>query len=186
MQSVNMWCASRSKQDNRVTSKGARRRAQSAAALICAEPCLSTFSTLLSRAGLVEDLESDGPFTIVSPTNAAFARAKHELHWLLDDELLIDVMEFHVLLGAFRPEPLRTQRIVRTLQGEATTLSGSRDRLTIGRARIHRSIPVANGTICIADGILSPQFGQPRGTRRALRWRRFATDELFVRAAPNV
>lgn len=154
------------------------RRAGSAAAFIDAEGCLSIYAALVRRSGLAEDLDQDGPFTVVAPSDQAFlALGRLGLQWLLrDEELLVDVMEFHVLIGeaSFDTSARRTS-LVRTLQGEAITCASSDGRGFLGQARVLRAVLVSNGAVCISDAVLSPRFGQARGSSRSLRWQRFVT-----------
>jgi uncharacterized surface protein with fasciclin (FAS1) repeats len=41
---------------------------------IVLDPTLKTFTKLVARAGMIEKLKSDGPFTILAPNDAAFAK----------------------------------------------------------------------------------------------------------------
>jgi len=84
------------------------------------------------------------------------------------------VMEFHVLVGeaSFAISDRRTS-LARTLQGEATTCALSDGRGSVGNARVLRAVRVSNGVVCISDAVLSPKFGQARGSSHALRWQRF-------------
>jgi len=59
---------------------------------------LSTLVSALQQAGLDDDLEGDGPFTVFAPTNAAFQNIDAgELTG--DDDLLEEVLTYHVVAG---------------------------------------------------------------------------------------
>ncbi len=62
---------------------------------------LSTLVTAVKAAGLVETLQSDGPFTVFAPTNAAFeALPEGVLEMLLKPEnkdQLTAVLRYHVI-----------------------------------------------------------------------------------------
>jgi uncharacterized surface protein with fasciclin (FAS1) repeats len=65
-------------------------------------PLLSTLVTAVSEAGLVDTLNSDGPFTIFAPVNDAFAAipAADLDAVLADQELLTSILTYHVVAGA--------------------------------------------------------------------------------------
>jgi uncharacterized surface protein with fasciclin (FAS1) repeats len=64
-------------------------------------PLLSTLVTAVSEAGLVDTLNSDGPFTIFAPVNDAFAAipAADLDAVLADQELLTSILTYHVVAG---------------------------------------------------------------------------------------
>ena len=64
-------------------------------------PLLSTLVTAVTQAGLVDTLNSDGPFTIFAPTNDAFAAIPaDDLDAVLaDQELLTSILTYHVVAG---------------------------------------------------------------------------------------
>ena len=66
----------------------------------------STLVTAVKAAGLVETLQSDGPFTVFAPTNAAFAKLPDgTVSSLLQPEnkrLLTKVLTYHVVKGEFK------------------------------------------------------------------------------------
>ncbi|HSP27650.1 MAG TPA: fasciclin domain-containing protein, partial [Ilumatobacteraceae bacterium] len=64
-------------------------------------PLLSTLVTAVTEAGLVDTLNSDGPFTIFAPTNDAFgAIPAADLEAVLaDQELLTSILTYHVVAG---------------------------------------------------------------------------------------
>ena len=64
-------------------------------------PLLSTLVTAVTEAGLVDTLNSDGPFTIFAPVNDAFAAIPEEdlAAVLADKELLTSILTYHVIAG---------------------------------------------------------------------------------------
>ncbi len=64
-------------------------------------PVLSTLVTAVTAAGLVDTLNSDGPFTIFAPTNDAFAAIPPaDLEAVLaDTDLLTSILTLHVIAG---------------------------------------------------------------------------------------
>ena len=64
-------------------------------------PLLSTLVTAVTEAGLVDTLNSDGPFTIFAPVNDAFAAIPEDdlAAVLADKELLTSILTYHVIAG---------------------------------------------------------------------------------------
>ncbi len=58
----------------------------------------STLVSALSRVNLVETLQSDGPFTVFAPTNAAFAALGVDLATISDEDLT-NILLYHVIGG---------------------------------------------------------------------------------------
>ncbi len=59
----------------------------------------STLVSALERVNLVSILESDGPFTVFAPTNAAFSALGVDLATISDDDLT-EILLYHVIGGA--------------------------------------------------------------------------------------
>lgn len=66
----------------------------------CGNPDFSTLVTAVTEAGLVDTLNSEGPFTVFAPTNAAFDAlgADAIASVLADKELLTSILTYHVVL----------------------------------------------------------------------------------------
>ena len=69
----------------------------------------TTLVAAVKAAGLVETLQSDGPFTVFAPTNAAFAKLpKEAVANLLKPEnkaALTSVLTYHVVAGKIDSKP---------------------------------------------------------------------------------
>ncbi len=101
-----------------------------------ATPDLSSLVAALIQAdaGLVELLQTDGPFTVFAPTNQAFADLLDALgddYNSLDDfdtaeekTLLADILKYHVIAGtAAKSSDLSDGQIIETAQGESITIN---------------------------------------------------------------
>jgi uncharacterized surface protein with fasciclin (FAS1) repeats len=122
-----------------------------------------TFNTLakaLTAAGLIETLKGAGPYTVLAPTDAAFAKiAPKDLEALLADKAaLTKVLTYHVIAGNV---PAST---VTTLT-EATSLEGSKIAIKVvdGKVMLNEStavtatdVPASNGVIHVIDTVLMP------------------------------
>jgi len=87
-----------------------------------AESQVSALLGLLDQTGLIDDLQGDGPFTLLAPSNAAFeALGADELATLQSDiEALSSILLFHVLPGVHITDNLEADGVTSlpTLQGE--------------------------------------------------------------------
>jgi uncharacterized surface protein with fasciclin (FAS1) repeats len=85
---------------------------QTIADLAAASPNLSNLAAALQRADLVSVLEGNGPFTVLAPTNDAFAAflAANEFDSLEDVpvDVLTQVLLNHVIAGSFESTQLST------------------------------------------------------------------------------
>ncbi len=121
------------------------------------------FKTLIAAvkaAGLADALQSDGPFTLFAPTDAAFARIpKAKLKALLDPhnkQALVDLLKLHVIPGKFKENQLASKGSVGSLlEGKSLTFGGSELKVN-GVKLIETDIPAGNGLIHVVDEVLSP------------------------------
>ncbi len=124
-------------------------------------PALSTLVTAVTEAGLVDTLNSDGPFTIFAPANPAFeAIAPEDLDALLaDTEALTSVLTLHVHAGEkLSSADLAEMETLSTVNGEEITLSMEGDTLMVnGQASVGcADVSTANATVHIIDAVLMP------------------------------
>nr|WP_083914095.1 fasciclin domain-containing protein [Ilumatobacter nonamiensis] len=125
-------------------------------------PALSTLVTAVTEAGLVDTLNSDGPFTIFAPANPAFdAIPAEDLDAVLaDTDLLTSILTLHVVAGEqLSSEDLAGLDSVPTVNGEEITIEAADDgtisvngQATVGCA----DVQTANATVHIIDGVLMP------------------------------
>jgi transforming growth factor-beta-induced protein len=117
----------------------------------------------LRRTNLLDTFDQPGDFTVLAPTNGAFAALGQEtirdLFWFNQDDLAY-VLSYHVIVGSFSIDELGQQ-------GFVTTLSGQRLRvrpLPLGRVEINgvevlvKDVPASNGTVQVIDGVLLPNL----------------------------
>jgi len=121
-------------------------------------PLLSTLVTAVTEAGLVDTLNSDGPFTIFAPTNDAFAAipAADLEAVLADQELLTSILTYHVVAG----ESLDAAALGSA--GSAETVNGAMlefgdDGTTVNGVDVLCSnVVTANATVHIIGEVLMP------------------------------
>jgi transforming growth factor-beta-induced protein len=129
-----------------------------------------TFKTLLAAAtaaGLVDVLNSDGPFTVFAPTDEAFAQLPEgTVESLLRPEnkdRLVDVLKYHVLSGRIYSEQAADAGRASTLQGQTVETSVTAEGLRINEAQVVRAdLDTANGVVHVIDAVLLPESMSPR------------------------
>jgi len=124
-------------------------------------PALSTLVAAVVEAGLVDTLNSDGPFTIFAPANPAFdALPEGTLETVLaDTDLLTSILTLHVVAGEqLSSADLAELDSVTTVNGADITIAPEGDTLSInGQATVGcADVMTANATVHIIDGVLTP------------------------------
>lgn len=140
-----------------------------APSLLCEAARFPSFFALVIRAGLLEELDGDEPFTVVVPSEAAFDDLPSELsHALFSGpvELAFEVAEHHVLRGEALRDGARS-----TLQGESVVVRAPRiaGAKVVGLPRVCR-----NGLLIPIDRLLVPRWGSNEADE--VRLRRFLDD----------
>jgi len=115
----------------------------------------------VTDAGLAETLSGPGPFTVLAPTDDAFAK----LESIPEGDLLKEILLYHVLDGNFKTARLLRREITETLQGEGVKVSVDADRNIVINDKVkllQANIKGTNGFIQIIDAVLiPPSFTDP-------------------------
>lgn len=125
-------------------------------------PQFSTLVSLIRKAGLVGVLSGKGPFTVLAPTNAAFAKVpKATLKALAADKaLLVKVLTYHVIPGRAPASAVvkLSGRTVATVEGSTIAVSVSHGKVYLnGRTRVTKTdIAASNGVIHRINRVLLP------------------------------
>jgi len=123
------------------------------------------FSALVravEAAGLVETLDTDGPFTVFAPTDGAFANLPDgALEELMEDpESLSQVLLYHVVPGELMIRDLREVSELETAQGERLQVEVTPQGITInGTYLLTSDIRASNGVIHVITSVLLPGSG---------------------------
>lgn len=128
------------------------------------------FKTLLAAidaAGLAEALRGKGPFTILAPTDAAFAKLPPEtLASLLkpeNKEKLAAILKLHVISGRqFADQVVSSAQTPATLQGSALSVTPKGSSVILGSGASTATITATdidatNGVIHVIDTVLLPK-----------------------------
>ncbi|XP_069115670.1 transforming growth factor-beta-induced protein ig-h3-like [Argopecten irradians] len=124
----------------------------------------SELSTLLSKvksANLVSALQGDG-LTVFAPTNDAFARLGSGVldHLANDPQLLIEILEYHVVPHTEYSAGLYNREHVRTLdtQHDIIRIRVSGDSVQVNNGNVIKAdISATNGVVHIIDHVLLPR-----------------------------
>jgi uncharacterized surface protein with fasciclin (FAS1) repeats len=117
----------------------------------------SELAGALTTAGLVETLQSDGPFTVFAPTNAAFESVNQT--WLnsLDTTNLTKILTYHVILGTYMSADL-SNTTVESYEGTALTIIVNESGVYVDDVMVTTAdIECSNGVIHIIGEVLVPE-----------------------------
>ena len=123
----------------------------------------TTLVAALEAAGLADELQGEGPFTVFAPTDAAFAALpKATLDELLADPSgdLTQTLLYHVVAGEIYFDNLSDGLTATTLQGDSLTFNITPAGATVnGLEILFADLVASNGVIHVIDGILMPPAG---------------------------
>ncbi|MEL6905072.1 MAG: fasciclin domain-containing protein [Planctomycetota bacterium] len=131
-----------------------------------------SFSTLLAAAeaaGLVDALKSEGPLTVLAPTDDAFAKLGSDtIADLLrpeNKETLARILTYHVISGAVDSSAALQARSAPTLAGPEVSFALTNGRLTVNGSVnvVANDVKASNGVIHVIDTVLIPPAPQPEG-----------------------
>lgn len=116
----------------------------------------TTLVTAIKAAGLVDTLSGEGPFTVLAPTNAAFAALPEgALEGLLADPAALKrVLTLHVIAGKAMAADVVGMTAVNTLEGTSLQVS-AKDGVSVGGANVSATdIEATNGVIHAIDSVI--------------------------------
>ncbi|HRQ73883.1 MAG TPA: fasciclin domain-containing protein [Phycisphaerales bacterium] len=124
-----------------------------------------TFATLLAAAkaaGLADALAGEGPFTVLAPTDEAFAKLPAgTVESLLEPEnkdKLASILKYHVIPGRVYAAQALALGAAATLQGNEVVFDLADGALVVDGARVVRTdIDAYNGVIHVIDAVILPQ-----------------------------
>lgn len=121
----------------------------------------STLAAAVQAAGLVATLQSDGPFTVLAPTDEAFAALPAgTVESLLKPEnrdQLKAVLLYHVVPGRVYASDVVKLRNAKTAQGGEIAIGAAGGRVFINGAQVVQTdIDATNGVIHVIDSVLLP------------------------------
>jgi transforming growth factor-beta-induced protein len=125
-----------------------------------------SFNTLVAAvkaAGLVETLSGKGPFTVLAPTDAAFAKLPAgTLEMLLKPEnkqQLVDILTYHVVPGvaAYSDQVVKMSEVP-TVLGSTVPVMAKDGKVMLGGATVVAAdVEASNGVIHVVDTVILPK-----------------------------
>jgi uncharacterized surface protein with fasciclin (FAS1) repeats len=122
-------------------------------------PVLSTLVTAVTKAGLVDTLNSAPSITVFAPDNAAFAKIpKATLDSVLGNKAeLTKILTYHVASGHITPAELASGKPIKTLEGSTVTPSKMGSTYEVNAAPVVcGDVQTANATVYIIGSVLMP------------------------------
>ena len=121
-----------------------------------------TFNTLVAAvkaAELVETLSGPGPFTVLAPTDEAFAKLPAgTVEGLLNDiPKLKAVLTYHVLAGKFMAADVIKLASAKTVNGQSVTIATINGVKVDGANVVKTDIETDNGVIHVIDSVILPK-----------------------------
>jgi transforming growth factor-beta-induced protein len=123
-------------------------------------PDFSILVDAVKKAGLVDALSADGPFTVFAPTNAAFENLFSQLGVDgvkdLSAEQLMPILTYHVVSGKVMSTDLSNTK-VSTLSGDNKLKVNISDGVMINESKVVAAdIEGKNGVVHVIDKVLIP------------------------------
>jgi uncharacterized surface protein with fasciclin (FAS1) repeats len=126
----------------------------------------TTLVAAVKAAGLVDTLQSKGPFTVFAPTNAAFGKLPAgTVDTLVKPEskaTLTKILTYHVVAGKMEAASLTDGKKLKTVEGEELTVKLKDGKVWIVDAKGGTSMVTianvnqSNGVIHVVDTVLMP------------------------------
>lgn len=114
----------------------------------------------LEKAGLVETLKGEGPFTVFAPTDEAFNKLLTDLgitaEELLARQDLKDILLYHVLPGKVMSSDLKNGMKAETLAKKNVTITLNPVKVNDAKV-VSPDIQASNGVIHVIDKVLLPK-----------------------------
>ena len=120
-----------------------------------------SFNTLvvaIQKAGLVETLKGDGPFTVFAPTDAAFAKIPQaQLEAILGDKaMLTKILTYHVVAGKVMAADVKAGP-AKSVEGDNITITIGNGGVMVDKAHVIKTdIAASNGVIHVIDSVMIP------------------------------
>jgi uncharacterized surface protein with fasciclin (FAS1) repeats len=118
-----------------------------------------TLVSLVQKAELVDTLKGKGPFTVLAPSDKAFAKLPKALVEKIvgDKKLLTSILTYHVIAGNVMSTDLKNGLKAKTVQGEMVKVSIKGKGVKFNKSTVEAAdIKASNGVIHVIDTVLLP------------------------------
>lgn len=143
-------------------SNGGQTGSEMIASLLQAEGNYEQTTEALERAGLMETLAGQGPFTVFAPTDDAWQQLdESERESLMSEEgvsELRNVLSYHVVPDEIRAQDVGQMGSITTIQGQPLEISRDGESLTVnGAAVVEPGLAAENGIVHGIEQVLMPR-----------------------------
>jgi transforming growth factor-beta-induced protein len=120
----------------------------------------NTLVAAVTAAGLVETLQSPGPFTVFAPTDEAFAKLPpgtvEDLLKPKNKAKLVAILTYHVVAGKVMAADVKTMTAT-TASGKEVSIKVNAGKVTVNNAKVIKTdIAASNGVVHVIDTVLIP------------------------------
>ena len=120
----------------------------------------NTLCELVTAAGLVDTLNSAGPFTVFAPTDAAFAKLPPETVAALkkDPKALAAILTYHVVPGKKDAAEVVKMKEIMTVQGQPIMITIVDGKVMLNKSAtvVKTDVGASNGVIHVIDTVIMP------------------------------
>ena len=121
-----------------------------------------TLAKALQAAGLIDTLKGAGPFTVLAPTDAAFAKLPAgTVETLLkpeNREKLRRILTYHVVQGKVMASEVAKMKSGKAVSGDTFTIEATEGGVMIDNSHVTKTdIAASNGVIHVIDTVLMPK-----------------------------
>ena len=120
-------------------------------------PTLTTVLHLLDVAGMTTLLQGDGPFTLIAPSNDAFAKMDPDTldRITKSPEALTALLNYHLINSRVTTQDV-TAGFVTSVEGSTIALQATTKLPTINGLSVTKAGRATNGTILVIESVLIP------------------------------
>ncbi|MBN1387489.1 MAG: fasciclin domain-containing protein [Bacteroidales bacterium] len=115
----------------------------------------NVLAAALTEAGLVDDLEGTGPFTVFAPTDAAFGAAGINAGNVDQVEGLVNILKYHVVAGKILSSSLSTGSVT-MLNGAEADIDATNLKVNDANITSPFDLEGSNGVVHSIDAVLIP------------------------------
>lgn len=119
---------------------------------------LSTFEEIVKTAKMDRPLQTEGPYTILAPSNEAFNKIDRSTiqRWKTDPAAAQKFLSSHIVEGKLSSDKIKSEKEIETINGKKVTINANGNKLTAGGADIiTQDLTAKNGTVYILDSCVS-------------------------------
>lgn len=130
-------------------------------ALVESNPSFTMLAKALKAAGLEDTLKGDGPFTVLAPSDAAFAKlpqdAVQDLLKPENKEVLVKILTYHVIPDRVLSTDLRSGEVKSVEGGPISVKVDSATGVQVNDATVVQpDVRASNGVIHVIDNVILP------------------------------